>query len=145
MNVRFDQKSDALYFRLVESPIVETEEVKLGVILDFNAKNQVVGVEILRVQERVPEASLKEMKFEVAQFRLTRNHSIQARSGQLQLLPTGLSTEHSALSTDLAVGPGTQLATKRKARSAMRFGPWSRAGQKTTHPGIRDQEKTLTL
>jgi uncharacterized protein YuzE len=66
MKVHFDQKSDALYFRLDESPIVESEEVKPGVILDFNAKNQVVGVEILRVQERVPDASLKEMKFEVA-------------------------------------------------------------------------------
>lgn len=66
MKVHFDQKSDALYFRLDESPIVESEEVKPGVILDFNAKNQVVGVEILKVKERVPEASLKEMKFEVA-------------------------------------------------------------------------------
>jgi len=66
MKVHFDQKSDALYFRLDESPIIGSEEVKPGVILDFNAKNQVVGVEILRVQERVPEASLKEMKFEVA-------------------------------------------------------------------------------
>ncbi len=66
MKVHFDQKSDALYFRLDDSPIVESEEVKPGVILDFNAKNQVVGVEILKVKERVPEASLKEMKFEVA-------------------------------------------------------------------------------
>ncbi len=40
MKVHFDQKSDALYFRLDESPIVESEEVKPGVILDFNAKNQ---------------------------------------------------------------------------------------------------------
>ena len=66
MKVHFDQKSDALYFRLDESSIVESEEVEPGVILDFNAKNQVVGVEILNVKERVPEASLKEMKFEVA-------------------------------------------------------------------------------
>jgi len=66
MKVHFDQKSDAIYFRLDESSIVESEEVKPGVILDFNAKNQVVGVEILKVKERVPEASLKEMKFEVA-------------------------------------------------------------------------------
>ena len=65
MKVQFDQKSDALYFRLDESPIVESEEVKPGVILDFNANNQVVGVEILKVKERVPEASPKEMKFEV--------------------------------------------------------------------------------
>ncbi len=66
MKVHFDEKSDALYFRLDDSAIVESEEVKPGVILDFNAKNQVVGVELLKVKERVPEASLKEMKFEIA-------------------------------------------------------------------------------
>lgn len=67
MKVHFDEKSDALYFRLDDSKIIESEEVKPGVILDFNAKKQVVGVEILNVKERVPEASLKGMKFEAAQ------------------------------------------------------------------------------
>lgn len=66
MRVHFDQESDALYFRLDDSKIVESEEVKPGVILDFNERNQVVGFEILNVKARVPEASLKEMKFEVA-------------------------------------------------------------------------------
>lgn len=46
MKVRFDQKSDALYFRLDDSKIVESEEVKPGITLDFNEKNQVVSVEI---------------------------------------------------------------------------------------------------
>ena len=66
MRVHFDEKTDALYFRLDDSKIIESEEVKPGIILDFNEKNQVVGVEILNVKKRVPEASLKEMKFEVA-------------------------------------------------------------------------------
>ena len=66
MKIRFDQQSDALYFRLDDSKILESEEVKPGVILDFNDKNEVVGVEILNVKKRVPEANLKEMKFEVA-------------------------------------------------------------------------------
>ena len=66
MKVHFDEKIDALYFRLDDSKIIESEEVKPGIILDFNEKNQVVGVEILNVKKRVPEASLKEMKFEVA-------------------------------------------------------------------------------
>ena len=66
MKVHFDQESDALYFRLDDSKIIESEEVSPGVILDFNEKNQVVGFEILNVKKRVPEASLKEMKFEVA-------------------------------------------------------------------------------
>jgi len=66
MKVHFDEKIDALYFRLGDSKIVESEEVKPGIVLDYNDKNQVVGVEILNVKKRVPEASLKEMKFEVA-------------------------------------------------------------------------------
>jgi len=66
MKVHFDEKVDALYFRLDDSKIVESEEVKPGIVLDYNDKNQVVGVEILNVKKRVPEASLKEMKFEVA-------------------------------------------------------------------------------
>jgi len=66
MKVHFDEKIDALYFRLDDSKIVESEEVKPGIVLDYNDKNQVVGVEILNVKKWVPEASLKEMKFEVA-------------------------------------------------------------------------------
>ena len=66
MKVHFDEKTDALYFRLDDSKIIESEEVKPGIILDFNENNQVVGIEILNVKKRVPEASLKEMKFEVA-------------------------------------------------------------------------------
>ena len=66
MKVHFDEKTDALYFRLDDSKIVDSEEVKPRIVLDYNGKNQVVGVEILNVKKRIPEASLKEMKFEVA-------------------------------------------------------------------------------
>ena len=66
MKVHFDEKADAVYLRLDESSITESEEVQPGIILDFNEKNQVVGVEILKVKNRVPLANLKEMKFEVA-------------------------------------------------------------------------------
>jgi len=66
MKMHYDEKSDALYLRLDDSEIVESEEVQSGIVLDFNADNQVVGVEILRVKERVPTANLKQMQFEVA-------------------------------------------------------------------------------
>ncbi|MBX9811250.1 MAG: DUF2283 domain-containing protein [Burkholderiales bacterium] len=66
MRVHFDQESDALYFRLDDSKIVESEEVKPGIVLDFNEQNQVVGVEILDAGKRVPESNLKQMHFEVA-------------------------------------------------------------------------------
>ncbi len=66
MKVHFDQKTDALYFRLDDSKVIESEEVKPGIVLDFNDKNQVVGIEILNAGKRLPASSLKQMHFEVA-------------------------------------------------------------------------------
>ena len=65
MKVHFDQNSDAVYSKLDDSAITDSEEVKPGIILDFNEQNQIVGIEILRVRDRVPEANLKQMQFEV--------------------------------------------------------------------------------
>jgi uncharacterized protein YuzE len=66
MKVRFDEKADALYLRLDESKIVESEEVQPGIVLDFNDRNQVVGIEIRGIRDRVPLANLRQMQFEVA-------------------------------------------------------------------------------
>jgi uncharacterized protein YuzE len=64
MKLRVDRKNDALYFRLDESTVVDSEEVKPGVILDYDAKNNVVGVEILGLSKRVPAEELKSLQFE---------------------------------------------------------------------------------
>jgi uncharacterized protein YuzE len=66
LKVRFDENADALYLRLDDSRIVESEEVQPGIVFDFDERNQVVGIEILRVKERVPLANLRQMQFEVA-------------------------------------------------------------------------------
>ena len=66
MRLHFDEKADALYLRLDDSSVVESEEVRPGIVLDFNQRNQVVGIEILRVKERVPLANLRQIQFEVA-------------------------------------------------------------------------------
>ncbi len=66
MKMHYDQSTDALYLRLDESKIVESEEVQPGIVLDFNADQQVVGVEILRVKERVPSADPSHLDFKVA-------------------------------------------------------------------------------
>jgi uncharacterized protein YuzE len=55
-----------IYFRLDHSKIIESEEVKPGVILDFNERSEVVGVEILNVAKRVLASNLKQIHFEVA-------------------------------------------------------------------------------
>lgn len=66
MKLKVDEKADALYLRLDESSIVESEEVSPGVILDFNAQNQVVGVELLNLSRRTPALNLKALQFEAA-------------------------------------------------------------------------------
>ncbi len=66
VTIYFDPEADALYLRLDDSFIVESEEVRPGIVLDFNADDQVVGVEILHVKDRVPAANLRQIQFEVA-------------------------------------------------------------------------------
>ena len=66
MKLHFDEQSDAVYFRLDDSRIVESEEVKPGLIFDYNEKNQIVGFEILHVASRVPGSNLRQLQFEIA-------------------------------------------------------------------------------
>ncbi len=64
MRLKVDQQNDSLYFRLDESAIVDSEEIKPGVILDYNDEDNVVGIEILGLSKRVPEQTLKKLQFE---------------------------------------------------------------------------------
>ena len=59
MRRRIDHHSDALYFRLDESAVVDSEEVRPGVILDYDENDNVVGIEILELSKRVPAEKLK--------------------------------------------------------------------------------------
>ena len=64
MKLNVDQKADALYLRLDDSPIVESEEVSPGVVLDYNASNEVVGIEMLDLSKRTPNLNLSVLQFE---------------------------------------------------------------------------------
>ncbi len=64
MRLKVDKENDALYFRLDESPIAESEEVQPGVILDFNAVGKVVGIEILKLSDRISAEQMNVMQFE---------------------------------------------------------------------------------
>ncbi len=63
MKLKVDQKADALYLRLDNSKIVESEEVSPEVVCDFNAANEVVGVEILNLSKRLSQLNLRELQF----------------------------------------------------------------------------------
>ncbi len=64
MKLNVDKESDALYLRLDDSPIVESEEVSPGVVLDYNESNEVVGVEMLHLSKRSSNLNLSALEFE---------------------------------------------------------------------------------
>ncbi len=66
MKITVDKEPDTLYFRLDENKIVESEEVRPGVILDFDENDAVVGVEFLNVSSRATKDDLSNMQFQSA-------------------------------------------------------------------------------
>jgi uncharacterized protein YuzE len=64
MRIKVDKESDALYLRLDESAIEESEEVQPGVILDFNSEGKMVGIKILELSTRVAPERLRVVEVE---------------------------------------------------------------------------------
>jgi len=65
VKLSYDPNADALYLRLNPVAVVESEEVRPGVVLDFDARGEVVGVEILSVKKRLPEGAPRQWEVEV--------------------------------------------------------------------------------
>ncbi len=64
MKLHVDKDAGALHLRFDASPIVESEEVSSGVVLDYNEANEVVGVEILHLSKRSSTLNLSALEFE---------------------------------------------------------------------------------
>jgi uncharacterized protein YuzE len=52
MKIEYDQQADAMYIRFRAGDVAESEEVRPGVVLDFDAQGQVLGIEMLDVSKR---------------------------------------------------------------------------------------------
>ena len=66
MKIHIDQKADALYLRLDDSDIIESEEVSPGIVLDFNESGEVVGIEMLNLSTRSSKIQWNALQFETA-------------------------------------------------------------------------------
>ncbi|MEE9905307.1 MAG: DUF2283 domain-containing protein [Chlorobium sp.] len=66
MKVTVDKETDTLYFRLDDNKVIESEEVRPGVILDYDENDTVVGVEFLNVSSRISKEYLLNMQFQLA-------------------------------------------------------------------------------
>ena len=52
MKVTYDPKVDALNIHLEEGPVAESEEVSPGVIVAYDSRDRIIGVEILSLSKR---------------------------------------------------------------------------------------------
>ena len=53
MRTSYDPEADAHYVRFVEASIVESEEVADGVMLDFDAEDRIVAIELLDASKHI--------------------------------------------------------------------------------------------
>lgn len=52
MKFEYDPAVDALYVRLNERDIIESEQIRPGIILDYDEDGHVVGIEVLSASKR---------------------------------------------------------------------------------------------
>ena len=64
MRLKVDKESDAIYFRLDDSKIIDSEEVEKGIILDYNESGNVVGIEILNISKRSDQINYNSLQFD---------------------------------------------------------------------------------
>ena len=53
MKTRYDPEADALYVRFADSLVTETEEVRPGIMLDYDAEGRIVAIEVLDASEHL--------------------------------------------------------------------------------------------
>ena len=63
MRVEYDPSADAMYIRLAEGTVADSDEVREGVVLDYDAGGKVLGIELLNVSKRADNP--REMAFEL--------------------------------------------------------------------------------
>ena len=70
MKLSVDKENDALHLRLDESPVREAKEVEPGIVLAYNAANEVVGFEMRRLSARSSPLDLTDLEFQAADGRV---------------------------------------------------------------------------
>ena len=52
MKIEYDPKADAMYIRLIAGTVDSSDEIRPGVVFDFDAEGRVLGIEMLDVSLR---------------------------------------------------------------------------------------------
>ena len=52
MVIKYDKEIDVIYIRLSDNKVAESDEDKQGMILDYDAVGNIVGIEILNASKK---------------------------------------------------------------------------------------------
>jgi uncharacterized protein YuzE len=69
MKLTVDPEADALYLRLNDAEIADSEQIASGVVLDYDANDNVVGVELLHLSKRGGPVEVEKLVFEILHSR----------------------------------------------------------------------------
>lgn len=64
MKLSIDETADALHLQLVDVEVIESEEVAPGVIVDYDAAGDIVGLEILHLSKRPHPVDVLDFQFQ---------------------------------------------------------------------------------
>ncbi len=62
MKVKYDRNVDILYIQLNDSPIEESDEDRLGVVMDYDVDGMLVGIEIMNASTRMTQPTIVELE-----------------------------------------------------------------------------------
>jgi len=65
MRIHYDKENDAMYIRFSESKYFESNEIKNGIIIDYDKKGKMIGLEILDVEKNLPRKAVSKISFEL--------------------------------------------------------------------------------
>ncbi len=64
MKLEYDSQADAAYVKLSDAKVTESEEVRPGVVVDYDEQDRVIGIEILHVRKVRPDINLDHFELE---------------------------------------------------------------------------------
>ena len=53
MVIRYDKEVDVIYIKLSDAKVAESDEEKSGLILDYDEKGNIVGIEVLNASKKM--------------------------------------------------------------------------------------------
>ena len=64
MKLSIDEVADALHLQLVNDSVVESEEVAPGVIVDYDAAGEIIGLEVFAFNQSAAPVDLMDFQFQ---------------------------------------------------------------------------------